>query len=396
VPPFAADLRQRLGRLDPQVAQLAGRAPIWLHAASVGEVLSAQPLVECLRRDEPEHPLFATTTTLTGRAAAQQRLGLPATLLPLDLPPVVGGALRRLAPAALVILETEIWPSLIRGAARDGVPVLLVSARLSPRAAVHYTRFRPLFRAVLARVTAVAAQTEADAERFVALGAARERVSVLGSLKFARRASEIEARPRPVDLGARRVVVAASTQPGEEAAVLDACRILWIRHPEVLLVLAPRRPERFAEVAQLVERAGLRLARRSGGEAAVPAEAQVFLLDSVGELASFFSGAAASFVGGTLAPLGGHNVLEPVAFGVPVAFGPHLDSVRQAADLLLVTGAGARVTDGAELGRVWSDILDDPASARLRVEGGRQELERRGRVAEEVAALVRRHLRRTG
>lgn len=391
-----ADLLQRLGRLDPAVARLAGTSPIWLHAASVGEVLSVQPLVECLRRDEPGHPLFVTTTSLTGRAAVRERLGLPATLLPADLPPLVGSVLRRLEPAALVIVETELWPSLMRRAARQGVPVLLVSARLSPRAAAGYMRFRPLFRRALASVAAVAAQSDEDAARFVALGAAPERVSVLGSLKWARRAEEVAARPCPVDLGPRPVLIAASTQPGEEDAVLEACGRLWEAHPDLLLVLAPRRPERFDEVAQTLERAGLAHVRRSAGGAAVAAEVRVFELDTVGELASFFPAARAAFVGGTLAPLGGHNILEPAAFGIPVAFGPHLDNVRQAADMLVACDGGAVVRDGAELARFWGEVLADPEAARARGERARREVLRRGRVAEDVAALVRRHLRRKG
>lgn len=390
-----ADLWQRLGRLDPEVARLAGRRPLWLHAASVGEVLSAEPLVERLRRDEPARPLLVTTTSLTGRAAARERLGLPATLLPLDLPPIVRPAMRRLDPAALVILETEIWPGLIAAAAQIGAPVLMVSARMSERSLRGYGRVRGLFRRALQRVSMIAAQTTADAERFIALGAPRERVVVLGSLKLARRASESPARTCSVSLGDRDVIVAASTQPGEEQAVLEACAPLWQRFPRLLLVLAPRRPERFDEVAAMLERAGLRSLRRSGGATSVPSEAQVFLLDTVGELATYFPGARAAFVGGTLAPLGGHNVLEPAGFGVPVAYGPHLDNVRPAAELLESAGAGTRVANGADLGRHWQEMLADPQAARDRGERGRAELEARGRVADEVADLVRRHLRRT-
>jgi len=390
----AADLLERLGKLDPAVAQLAGRAPIWLHAASVGEVLSMQPLVDCLRREEPSHPLFATTTSLTGRAAARERLGLPATLLPLDLPPIAGAAVRRLAPAALVIVETELWPSLIHGAARAAVPVLIVSARLSPKAMRSYTRFRFLFRDALARVAAIAAQTREDAARFVELGAPAERVMVLGSLKFARRGSAAAGATCPVDLGARPLVIAASTQPGEEEVVLDACARLWPSHPSMLLVLAPRRPERFDEVAVFLQRRGVRLARRSDGVERVPTDAAVFLLDSVGELASFFAPARVAFVGGTLAAIGGHNVLEPAAFGVPVTFGPYLDNVREGAELLRGAGAGDVVRNAAELAQAWRARLDDPTEARESGERARAELLRRGRVGEEVAALVRRHLER--
>lgn len=388
------ELLERLGRLAPEVAGLAGRAPLWIHAASVGEVLSAEPLVERLRRQEPGRAIFLSTTSVTGRATARQRLRVPATLLPLDLPPLVARVLRRLRPAALVILETEIWPGLIGAAARAAVPVLFVSARITPGAAAVYARFGFLFRRALARVTAVAAQTEADAGRFIALGVPPERVTVLGSLKLAA-GGDGEGPPCPVALGDRPVLVAASTQPGEEDAVLDACDSLWPDHREVLLVLAPRRPERFAEVAALLDRRGLSWSRRSAGSATVGAGERVLLLDTVGELARFFPGARAAFVGGTLAAHGGHNVLEPVTAGVPVAFGPHLENVREAADLLLACGGGVEVGDAAELARAWRDVLDRPEAARQRAEGARAELRARRRVADAAADLVRRHLRET-
>jgi 3-deoxy-D-manno-octulosonic-acid transferase len=388
-------LGQRLGRLDPEVARLGGRSPLWLHGASVGEVLSAEPLVELLRRDEPGHPPFFTTTTVTGRDTARRRLGVPATLLPLDLPPVVGRVVRRLAPAAVVILETELWPALIRAAAGAGVPVLIVSARLSPGAAARYARVRAFFAGALGQVAEIAAQSEDDARRFVALGARAERVSVQGSLKLARRHTA-SAGPPPVDLGDRPVLVAASTQPGEEEAVLAACAALWRDHPDLLLVLAPRRPERFAEVTELLDRSGVSWSRRGAGVARVPAGDRVFLLDTVGELASFFPGARGAFVGGTLAPLGGHNLLEPAATGVPVQYGPHVENVREAAALLEGCGAGTRVAGAADLAAVWRALLEDPAAARAAGVRAQAELEARSGVAEEIAARVRRHLRRGG
>lgn len=388
-------LAQRLGRLDVEVAALAGRSPLWLHAASVGEVLSAESLVERLRREEPEHPVLATTTSLTGRDTARTRLGVPATLLPLDLPPLIDSVVARLAPAALVIVETEIWPGLIGSAARRGVPVLMVSARMSDRAAARYARVRPLVAGVLGRVTAVAAQTQVDADRFLSLGAPAERVRVVGSLKFARRAPA-EVRRCPIDLGDRPVLVAASTQPGEEEIVLDACASVWATHPQTLLVLAPRRPERFDEVGRLLARRALPWDRRSRAAASVAGDTRVLLLDSIGELATFFAGARAAFVGGTLAPLGGHNVLEPATFGVPVAFGPHLDNVREAAELLRESGGGGQVGDAAELGAFWRAALDDPEAARARGSAAAREIERRAAVLDEVVELIRRELRRPG
>jgi len=384
-------LAQRLGRIDPEVSALAGRAPVWLHAASVGEVLSAEPLVERLRSEHPGHPLFATTTSLTGRETAKARLGVPATLLPLDLPPLVDAVMRRLSPAALVIVETEIWPGLIGSAVRRGVPVLFVSARISAEAAQRYARVRAVVARTLAGVTAVAAQTRADADRFVALGAPAERVRVVGSLKLAR--PQASAPPsRPVALGERPVLIAASTQPGEEEVVLDACASLWQAHPSMLLVLAPRRPERFEEVARLLETRGLVCERRSHGAQSAASGTRVYLLDTVGELAGFFAGARAAFVGGTLAPLGGHNVLEPAAAGVPVAFGPHLDNVREAAALLRESGGGRQVSDAGELAAFWREALDDPAGARDRGAAAAGAIAARAGVLDAVAEMIGRAL----
>jgi 3-deoxy-D-manno-octulosonic-acid transferase len=220
---------------------------------------------------------------------------------------------------------------------------------------------KPLFSAALRRFAAICAQSEGDAARLRELGAPAERVHVTGNLKAAR--FEAGAARPVLDAGDRVVLIAASTQPEEEAFVLDACEALWAEQPEVLLVLAPRRPERFDEVARLLERRGVSFERRSASETAVAAHSKCLLLDTLGELSGFLPLARGCFVGGTVAPIGGHNVLEPAAAGVAVSFGPHLDNVRAAAESLCSASAAVRVADAADLAAHWRQLVGQPERA---------------------------------
>lgn len=360
-------LGERLGRLPDSARGI--EPPLWLHAASVGEVLAAEPLLRRLREAHPDMAVVVSTTSLTGRATARERLPANAVfLLPADVRWAVARVLCRLRPRALVIVETEIWPALLRAAAGCAVPVALVSGCVSARSAARYARIRPLVRAALSRVGAFAMQTEADAARIVSLGANPQRVAVTGNLKFARglpRLGTARGKALP-DTGGRPVLVAASTHPGEEALVLGACAGLWAAHPDLLLVVAPRRPERFDEVEALLRGGAASHERRSriGGEApAVRAETRVLLLDSIGELLDLLPSARGVFVGGTIAPVGGHNVLEPALFSKPAAFGPETANVAEAAESLLAAGAAVRVHDAAELAAHWGRILAEPETA---------------------------------
>ena len=260
-------------------------------------------------------------------------------------------------PRILLVVETELWPGLLRAASRVGAPTAIVSGRLSARAAERYRWAGPLFPAALARVAAFGMQTAADAERIVALGAAPARVRVTGSLKGARLATAVE--PPPLGgLDGRRVLVAASTHAGEEAFVLQAFTTLARVYRDALLVLAPRRPERFDAVAGLLAAGGARWARRSALRDAVPVETQVLLLDTLGELPRFLPVAWCAFVGGSVAPaVGGHNVLEPATFGRPAAFGPHTGNVAAAAAALCAAGAAAVVRTPGELAEYWDGLL---------------------------------------
>ena len=358
-------LGERLGRMPPEARAL--QRPIWVHAASVGDVLAAEPLVQLLRRHRPGVPIIVSTTTVNGRATARAQLPADATMLvPLDLPWIVGGVVRRLQPRCLILLETEIWPALIRAVACHDIPSLMVSGRISPRSARRYALVAWLTRAVLPQISAFAMQSEADAARIIALGAPADRVQVTGNLKFARGVPAAAADGRttaPWLTTERPVLIAASTHPGEEQLVLDACAALWPQWPDLLLVLAPRRPERFDEVDRLLLRAGVRRERRSELCARINAATQVLLLDTIGELPNLLPAARAVFVGGTIAPIGGHNVLEPALFGKPVAFGPQTANVTAAADTLLHARAAMCITDAAALAEVWGALLRDPQAA---------------------------------
>ncbi len=388
-------LGERFGRVPS--AACSGRRPLWVHAASVGEVLATEPLLARLRAQQPDLPIIVSTTSLSGRETARTRLAVDAVmLLPVDVRWVVNRVMRRVAPRGLVIVETELWPALIGAAAGQRVPCLIVSGRISERAAGQYQWVRWLMRAVLSRVDAFAMQTEADAARIIALGAPATRVEVLGSLKFAREVPPEAAAPRrnkPSALvGGRPLLIAASTHPGEEEMVLDACADLWADQPRLLVLIAPRRPERFAEVDRLLAQSGLRWERRTAVREGVAADTQVLLLDTIGELPDVLAAATAVFVGGTVAPVGGHNVLEPAVFGKPVAFGPHAANVRAAADALLQAAAATRVHNAADLRAEWRRLLAYPALAQEMGARGRSVIAARAAVAERTADLIRRCL----
>lgn len=360
---------------------------VWVHGASVGEIAAAGRLAE--RLAARGLAVQTSTLTVTGRAVARRlHPERPCRLAPLDHPWAVSRALARLRPRALVLVETELWPCWIAAAARSGAPVAIVSGRLSGRSFPRYQRALPLFRATLARLTAVGARSDEDAARFVALGMAASRVRVTGDLKLE------PAEPSPLDpalaaaLAGPPLLVAGSTHPGEEEAALTALAAAARAGLPAALVLAPRHPERFDAVDALVRRANIPLLRRSAlpGRPLVPGE--VLLLDSLGELAAVYAHARLAFVGGTLAPVGGHNVLEPAQVGRPASFGPATQNACAAAALVLEAGAATRIDGAAALGEAFVAALRDPARADARGAAGRRALEAHRGSAERSAALV--------
>lgn len=331
-----------------------GSGSIWLHAVSMGEVAAAAALLRALRRRYPDTPIVVTTSTPTGRARARALFGagVDVRFLPYDLPAAQRRFLAAIRPRFGIIMETELWPNLFHECARRDLVVVIASARLSARSVANYRRVLPLLRELFCGRVWVAAQTAEDAARFRAIGASPERTAVIGNVKFD---IEIEAavvqkgRELRAALGTLRPVwVAGSTHPGEEEQVLDAhaevCRV----RADALLVLVPRHPARFDTVAASLARRGFDFVRRSAPDAVEPGT-QILLVDSVGELLAFYAAADLAFVGGSLMPVGGHNLLEPAALGVPVLSGPSDFNGREIANLLWREGGLIRVQDGAEL-----------------------------------------------
>lgn len=346
---------------------------IWLHAVSLGETRAAQPLVAALRLRYPQHRWLITHMTATGRAAAHELYGAFAECawLPYDLPWAMKAFFRHHRPAIGIVMETEVWPNLVRAAGAHQVPLLLANARLSERSAKSYRRFAALARPAFAALN-VAAQTDADAARLISSGATR--VTVTGNLKF-----DFDAPPDTAEraaalrrlFGGRRVLLASSTREGEEALLLAT----WTAMPAdsregVLLVIVPRHPQRFDEVARLMGEQGLPVVRRSNG-VPVPAECSVMLGDSMGELSAYYAASDIAFVGGSLVALGGQNLIEACAQGVPVLLGPHTFNFSQAADDAVAGGAALRVSDAGALLATAQALLADVARCRRMGAAGR-------------------------
>jgi len=391
--PLAAGVLALRPGWRPRWRERVGAGPVaveglWLHAASVGEVASSSRLVEVLRKRG--HALTLSTTSATGRVLCEGlHPGAVARLAPLDHPWCVDAVLRRARPRALVLVETELWPVWIAACQRAGVPVVLVSGRISDRSFPHYRRLGALLARTLGRLRAIGARTEADRARFVALGAPAERVAVTGDLKLDPPVSPpVVAADLAVWLGDAPLVVAGSTHPGEEEALLDA-QAAWERAGfAATLMIAPRRPHRAAEVMRLAERRGRRVSLRSASPEESLAAGEVGVVDSLGELAALYARARVAYVGGTLVPVGGHNVVEPAASGTPVVYGAHVSNARHAAELLEAVGAGRRVADAGDLARALIAALADPEDARARGAAGRGVLDAHRGSSERSADLV--------
>ena len=416
---YLPNLRERLALKFPgEFANGSCPSPaIWLHAVSVGEVLAAVPLARCLKQRFPGRRLVISTTTATGQNLARERMNFSDTVFyfPFDWNGPVRRVFRAVRPDAIVILETEIWPNLMRHARSAGVPVIVVNGRLSDRSFRGFSRalkfsagfLRPFLRRILNDAALYLVQTQKDAARLMALGADPDRVIVTGSMKYDVAVPAPNAFTNWLQSELARsqrspVVVAGSVIAGEEALVLEAFASIRQKWPQALLVMAPRKPERFAAACEIIAQAGWHVVRRSEilldvnsagvfGSSATAAKS-VLLLDSLGELAPLYALADAVFIGGSLVPVGGHNPLEPAAFAKVPIFGRSMDNFREIAANLLEAGAAIQVGSAAQLGVAWADLLENRAKRAQMGLAAREIVERnRGATAltlDHVAELI--------
>lgn len=336
--------------------------PVWIHAVSVGEMIAATAVIKALKAERPELPILVTTTTRTGADLAE-KLGdlIEHRYAPLDFPWAIALFLRRIKPRALLIMETELWPNWLTACAKRSIPVIVLNARLSVRSAARYRRFHGVFTLLSANISHIACQYQADADRFAALGVATEKLSITGSIKF-----DIDYDASIHQQGAqlrqqlgddRPVWIAASTHEGEDEQLLAAHQKLLTRQPTALLILVPRHPQRFAQVAQLVNQKNFTLSRRTTASPTI--DTQVYLGDTMGELPLMLAAADIAFVGGSLIERGGHNLLEPAALGKPVLTGPSFFNFTDICQQLKNHGALRVVNDGDELVTALNEIMKD-------------------------------------
>jgi 3-deoxy-D-manno-octulosonic-acid transferase len=387
---YLSNLGERLGLSTGSLDKtLAGRSgAIWIHAVSVGELLSSIALAKRLKDAHPGRPLIVSTTTITGQSLARERMQFADAVFyfPLDWKFCVRRVLRAVRPSLVVVLETEIWPNFLREARRQNIPVLFVSGRISDRSFARYQRYfstigfflRPFLRSALGNATTFLMQSEKDAERIRSLGAPAERVSVSGNLKYDLELPASTPLSNWLETEARRqnrspIVVAGSVVATEEPLALIAFGVVQGEHPNALLVLAPRKPERFEAAAEFIHESRRKFIRRSqlglagptqaspaSANGSIPGDVTVILLDSIGELASLYRLADGAFVGGSLVPSGGHNILEPAAFGKIPVFGPSMENFGEIAARFVSADAAIQVESPEDAGVAWIELLRNP------------------------------------
>jgi len=389
-----AGFAERFGIIAPEsLARVAGGIPVWVHAVSVGETIAVKPLLRELKRRFPEQRIVLSTVTETGRSIAE---AIPdadlVVYFPFDFGFAVSRALGLVSPSVVIVVETEIWPNFLRLARRMGIPSVMVNGRISDRSFPRYLRFSRFFAPILNNFSALCMQSDEDARRIVAIGAPAERVFVTRNLKYDLPARTIGPTERKALHGRYRlpggalIITAGSTHAGEEEAVAETYRHLLAEFPNLFLVLVPRHPERAAEVGMLLEGKGIPFVRRSALEGAKePVAGGVLLVDTIGELMNLYALSDVVFVGGSLVPVGGHNLLEPASVGVPVLFGPLMHNFREITDLVLAAGAGKQVADRTGLEEALRRLLVDKSVRRSMGENG-------SRLMAEQGGAAARHL----
>jgi 3-deoxy-D-manno-octulosonic-acid transferase len=369
-------------------------ADVWIHAVSMGEVNAAAPLAEALAEQSPDLRLLVTTMTPTGSEQVRHAMAedVRHVYMPYDYPFAVGRFLDRVRPRIAIVMETEIWPNVIDVCRHRGIPLAIVNLRLSERSWRGYRRFAPLVRDTLRKVDGFGAQSARDVERLIDLGAPAERIRVTGSIKFEirqpaslREIAEFTRRQFGPD---RRVWVAGSTHEPEEEIILSAFGTIRKRLPDTLLVLVPRHPERFDTVTRLARREGFHVVRRSETKQSLDDDIDVYIGDTMGELPVLYGAADVAFTGGSLVPVGGHNILEACALGVPVVFGPHMFNFQEVSDITLERRAGIQVRDEQELVDVTIRLLEDASFRSTIGDNGIHMIEEnRGALARTLAVL---------
>lgn len=374
-PDYQKRITERFGFFQP----LPEKSRIWLHAVSVGETIAAAPLINRLLADHPDYSLLVTTTTPTGSAQLKRLFAdkVEHVYFPYDLPAVISRFLHRTQPQLLIVMETELWPNLYTKCAQQKIPVLVANARLSPRSLAGYKKIIKLIRPLFGKISIIAPQSQADAERFQLLGADKKQMHVCGNIKFdlqipveAKETGEAIKRK----FGNRPVWIAASTHEGEDTQILSAHRGILESMPNALLILVPRHPERFDELARLCQSKQFSIVRRSRNK--LPdTNTQVYLGDSMGEMLQLYAAADIAFVAGSLVPTGGHNPLEPAALGLPVLTGPHVFNFTAIIDSMLEVGAIKIIQNSQELAETVLQLLQQPEERSALGEAGRQLVE---------------------
>ncbi len=363
VPKYRGGISQKLGRVRKKVKRvIGGTRPIWVHAVSVGEVMAAHPLIRELKKKYPGKKLILSTVTVTGNYTARQRVPEADAVFffPFDYPWIVRRVIRRINPSIVLVAETELWPNFFRELTRAGIPSALINGRISVSSYKNYLRFKGFFSQVFRQVTLFCMQSAEDAQRIRDIGAPPERVMITGNLKFDQKIQTAAARPVPLRAGSK-VITAGSTHRGEEAALLDVFRRLRTKFPELVMIIAPRHPERFDEVEGLVYGAGFDCQRRTRIKSEIK---DVLLLDTIGELRSFYGICDIAFVGGSLVKVGGHNLLEPAAMKKPVIFSRYMYNFKEISEALISAGGGILVKDKQELYVEADKLLSDRAYAK--------------------------------
>jgi 3-deoxy-D-manno-octulosonic-acid transferase len=366
---------------------------VWIHAVSMGETLAAIPLIKKLQETYPHLPITVTTMTPTGSAQVTKQLGDSVfhVYAPYDLPSAWQRFLNNVKPRFVVVMETELWPNMLHVAHEKNIPIIIANGRLSERSARGYEKVSRVTAEMLKNVSHMCAQYENDGARFVRLGLPKEKLSIVGNIKFDTYIKPELTQRADVLRGQwgreRYVIIAASTHESEENSILNACQDLWKNHPDLLLVIVPRHPERFAKVIELARARGLTVAVRSQQDI-VDANTQVLIADTMGELLLLYATSDIAFVGGSLVNTGGHNMLEPISAGLPVITGKHVFNFARISELLLSKKAMIQVNDDAELTRAIHTLIEQPDMADKMIEAGKEVIAQNRGALDRVWAVV--------